>query len=248
LKAPIYELHSLAAVLSETLVVAASQAGPMFVTKWTKTLENGPIAQAILTPARLYRADEATTTAPRKPGIYGWYFDVIPAGIVAADCHRQGAWTLLYCGISATKPPNYGRPPSQSHVHQRLRTHFGGNAAGSTLRLTLGCQLETEIGTIPRRVRTTGRLTFTNPGEQLLDRWLYAHARVVWIEHKAPWEAEHALLASGLPLPLNIEGNPCAAFTAPLSALRSAARRRAEGMPLIGDSGGPRRTPKQVPG
>jgi hypothetical protein len=49
-------------------------------------------------------------------------------------------------------------------------------------------------------------------------------------------------------LPLNIEGNPCAAFTAPLSALRSAAKRRAEGMPLIGNSGGPRRAPTQVQG
>lgn len=220
----------------------------MFVTNWTKTLEDDPISQAILNPARLYRADDATKAAPRKPSLYGWYFDVIPADVDEADCHRQGAWRLLYCGISPKKPPINGRPPSRSHVHQRLRTYFGGNTAGSTLRLTLGCLLETEIGTILRRVGTTGRLTFTNPGEQLLDRWRHAHARVVWVEHPTPWEAEYALLASGQPLPLNIEGNPCAAFPAPLSALRSAAKRRVEGLPLIGDSGGPRRAPKQVRG
>ena len=208
---------------------------------WIKRLSGNTIAEQILSPARLYHASEAAIGAPRAAGIYGWYFDAIPAGIDATDCHRHAEWTLLYCGISPKKPPTNGRPPSRSHVHQRLRTHFGGNAAGSTLRLTLGCLLEKEIGTTLRRVGTKGRLTFTNPGEQLLDRWIHAHARVVWAEHASPWEAEHALLTSGLPLPLNIDGNPCAAFTVPLSSLRSAAKRKAEAMPLIGDSGGPRR-------
>ncbi|TXI87185.1 MAG: hypothetical protein E6Q40_05340 [Cupriavidus sp.] len=208
---------------------------------WIERLASDDVAQAILRPAHLYRADEATARAPRAAGIYGWYFDEIPAGIDVSQCHHHRGWTLLYCGISPKKPPTNGRPASRSHVHQRLRTHFAGNAAGSTLRLTLGCLLEPEIGTILRRVGTKGRLTFTNPGEQLLDRWLHAHARVAWIEHPAPWEAEHAILASGLPLPLNIDGNPSAALARPLSALRSAAKRRAEAMPLIRDSGGPRR-------
>lgn len=208
---------------------------------WIEHFSGDPVAQAILAPQHLHTADDAGRSAPRRPGIYGWYFDQIPTGINASSCHCHAGWTLLYCGISPKKPPTNGRSPSKSHVHQRLRTHFGGNAAGSTLRLTLGCLLEKEIGTILRRVGTTGRLTFTNPGEQLLDRWIYHHARVVWVEHPEPWEPEHRIIASGLPLPLNIDGNPCAAFTAPLSELRSTAKRRAEAMPLIGDSGGPRR-------
>lgn len=214
------------------------------MTGWLERLGDDPIARALLAPATLRSGVEAAARAdgaPRAAGIYAWYFDRIPAVMDASECHRIDRWTMLYCGISPKKPPLNGGPPSRSHVHQRLRTHFGGNAAGSTLRLTLGCLLEAEIGTILRRVGTTGRLTFTNPGEQLLDAWLNKHARVVWAKHPAPWEPEAKLLASGLPLPLNIEGNPCAAFTGPLSALRSAAKRRAEALPLIADSGGPRR-------
>lgn len=210
---------------------------------WARHAWDDPAIKHLLAPARLFTASEAAggDGAPRRPGLYAWYFDAIPPGIDASACHRHAGVTLLYCGISPKKPPANGRPPSKSHVHQRLRTHFGGNAAGSTLRLTLGCLLEQEIGTVLRRVGTKGRLTFTNPGEQLLDQWMHAHARVAWIEHAAPWEAEHALLASGLALPLNIDGNPNAAYAAPLSALRSAAKRRAEALPLIGDSGGARR-------
>lgn len=211
---------------------------------WRDRFADDPTLTALLTPARFYTAAEAGARgigAPRLPGIYAWYFDVAPPAVDASQCHRHGDWILLYCGISPKKPPANGRPLSRSHIQQRLRTHVGGNAAGSTLRLTLGCLLEAELGTTLRRVGTTGRLTFTNPGEQLLDRWLHMLARVAWAIHPTPWEPEHLLLASGLPLPLNIDGNPCAAFTAPLSALRSAAKRRAETLPLIADSGGPRR-------
>jgi len=215
--------------------------------EWAIRFADDPTISALLAPARLFTASEAAARmdgAPRVAGIYAWYFDTIQASVDATACHRHDGWTLLYCGISPKKPPMNGRPPSRSHILQRLRTHCGGNAAGSTLRLTLGCLLEAEIGTMLRRVGSKGRLTFTNPGEQQLDRWLHAHARVAWAAHPAPWEPEHELLASGLPLPLNIDGNPCDAFTRPLSALRSAAKRRAEAMPLIGDSGGSRRAVK----
>lgn len=213
---------------------------------WSAHFAGDAVIASLLTPPRLYTATEAAARsdgAPRRAGIYAWYFDTVPAAIDARQCHRSGRWTLLYCGISPKRPPANGRAPSKSHLRTRLRTHFSGNAAGSTLRLTLGCLLEDEIGTILRRVGSWGRLTFTNPGEQVLDRWLHAHARVVWAAHPAPWEPEDALLASGLPLPLDIKDNPCAVLTAPVSALRSAAKRRAEDLPLIGDSGGPRRAP-----
>ena len=207
---------------------------------WLSHFSDNPTILALLKPERLYAADEARS-APRRPGIYGWYFDTIPAGIDASSCHSQSGWYLLYCGISPNRPPTNGRSPSKAHIRQRIGTHLGGNASGSTLRLTLGCLLEGEIGTALRRVGSSGRFTFTNPGEQVLDRWLQSHARVCWAEHPSPWEPEHEMLQSGIPLPLNIDGNPCGAFKSTLSAVRAAARRRAEAQPLILDNGGPRR-------
>ena len=211
---------------------------------WIERFSHDPTLVRLLEPHQLFTSEEAAERengAPPKPGIYAWYFDAMPTGINSENCHRYEEWKLLYTGISPGKPPANGKPPSRSHIRRRLRTHFAGNAAGSTLRLSLGCLLEQDIGTVLRRVGTRGRFTFTNPGEQLLDRWMRRHARVVWAEHPRPWEPEGELLASGLPLPLNLDGNPCVAFTQSLSKLRSAAKRRAEVLPLIGDSGGPRR-------
>lgn len=212
---------------------------------WVERFAGNATIEALLAPKRLHTVAETAAQvngAPKKLGIYAWYFDTIPPGINASACHTVNGWSLLYTGISPKRPPTNGRVPSKSHIHQRLRTHFAGNASGSTLRLTLGCLLEQEIGTILRRVGTRERFTFTNPGERFLDGWMFTHARIVWAEHSAPWEPEEMLLASGLPLPLNIDGNPCVASIAPLKALRSAAKRRAEALPLFSDSGGPRRS------
>jgi hypothetical protein len=96
------------------------------------------------------------------------------------------------------------RAPSKSHLRQRLRTHYFGNAAGSTLRRTLGCLLSDQLAIQLRRVGSGGRYTFTNPGEQLLDEWMKRHAFVTWTETNAPWALEKQLLSSGLRLPLNL--------------------------------------------
>ena len=50
-----------------------------------------------------------------------------------------------------------------------------------------------------------------------------------------------ARLLNQSPLPLNIGCKPCASFIASLSALAIVVKLRAETMPLIGDSGRPRR-------
>ena len=212
--------------------------------KWLERTSHIDVAPQLLAPRTLYSEVEALERgagAPARPGIYAWYFDAVPGGIVTCDCHSLGPWNLLYCGISPSRPPTNGRPPSRSHIRRRLQTHFRGNASGSTLRLTLGCLLQPEIGTVLQRVGKSGRLTFTNPGEQILDRWIRQHARVVWAEHLQPWLPEQELLGSGLPLPLNIDGNPREEYVARLKEARNAARRRAEELPQVYDNGGPRR-------
>jgi hypothetical protein len=142
-------------------------------------------------------------------------------------------------------PPTNGKPPSKSHLRRRLRRHYGANASGSTLRLTLGCLLSDQLTIKLRRVGTTGRYTFTNPGEQLLDGWMSQHAFVTWVETSAPWELEAQLLASSLRLPLNLQGNPWIEAVTYLKALRLNSRQLADALPVISDNGGPRRAAVQ---
>jgi hypothetical protein len=179
--------------------------------------------------------------APDTPGVYAWYFSTVPQAVDPTGCYLVDGWTLLYVGISPKEPPTNGRQPSRSTLRQRLRTHFGGNAAGSTLRKTLGCLLSDEIGASLRRVGSGARYTLTNPGEQRLDAWLATHARVAWVATPEPWRLEREILASGLPLPLNIRDNPCLAHTQVVQAARERAMRAAELLPIVADSGGPRR-------
>lgn len=178
---------------------------------------------------------------PASPGVYAWYFAQVPGGIDPTGCHVHDGKTLLYIGISPSAPPANGRPPSRSTIKRRLQTHYGGNAFGSTLRLTLGCLLSDQLGVMLRRVGSGGRYTFTNPGEQRLDAWMAANAFVAWCPCELPWEVEQEILASGMPLPLNIAGNPCAAHKEYLSPIRRAARLRADEMDVVVDSGGCRK-------
>lgn len=178
---------------------------------------------------------------PRAPGVYAWYFAALPPAIDTTGCHLADGMTLLYIGISPGEPPTNGRPPSRSHLRKRLATHYAGNAAGSTLRKTLGCLLGDELGIELRRVGSGDRYTFTNPGEQALDGWMGDNAYVTWLETDRPWETELAILRSGLPLPLNVRDNPSVRHTEVVAAMRKAAMRRANKLPVIGDGGGPRR-------
>jgi hypothetical protein len=182
---------------------------------------------------------------PARPGVYAFYFDEPPPGIESKDCHHIGQHTLLYVGIAPKAPPLNGRAPSKSHLRQRLRTHYGGNAEGSTLRRTLGCLLSTQLAIQLRRVGSGIRYTFTNPGEQLLDDWMKQHAFVTWVETSAPWELEKSLL-SDLRLPLNVEDNPWLEAAAIVKAIRLKARQLADQLDIVADSGGPRRLPTKV--
>jgi hypothetical protein len=178
---------------------------------------------------------------PQLSGIFAWYFDAPLPLIDIQHCHRIGGHVLLYVGISPKAPPFEGNP-SRSTLRKRIRTHYRGNAEGSTLRLTLGCLLASTLGIELRRVGSGTRYTFTNPGEQALDRWMDQHAFVTWLEAKAPWKIEQTLLSSGLCLPLNIDGNPSQDAAALVRSARQQARRLADGLNIVTDSGGPRKS------
>lgn len=180
------------------------------------------------------------SAAPRTPGIYAWFFKQAIPEVDITNCRRRDDLILLYVGI-APRAPTASGGTSRSHLAQRLRTHFGGNAAASTLRLSLGCLLGRQLGLTLRRVGSKERRTFTNPGEQILDEWMAENALVTWRPTDHPWLIESELLTSGLSLPLNIDGNPSAEHAATVFAARRLAAQRARDLPVIRDSGGPRR-------
>ncbi|MFC4501838.1 MULTISPECIES: GIY-YIG nuclease family protein [Streptomyces] len=55
---------------------------------------------------------------------------------------------------------------STQNLRKRVRYHYRGNAAGPTLRLTLGCMLGLEL----RRVGSGKRMTFGKAGETTLSQ------------------------------------------------------------------------------
>jgi hypothetical protein len=205
--------------------------------------------EQLLYPDRLYTASDVgyrPCPVPARPGVYAWYFDEPPPAVDTTTSHRVDDRYLLYVGISPKVLSLNGKPPSRSTLRQRIRAHYFGNAEGSTLRRTLGCLLASNLGIALRRVGSGSRYTFTNPGEQLLDRWMRQHAFVTWVETDAPWEIERHLLASGLSLPLNVDGNPCQEAVTAVRTARLRARQLADQLEIIADSGGPRRPPIQA--
>ncbi|MEV7860967.1 GIY-YIG nuclease family protein [Streptomyces hirsutus] len=102
-----------------------------------------------------------------------------------------------------------------------------GNAAGSTLRLTLGCLLGLEL----RCVGSGKRITFGKAGEATLSQWMADNARVYWIGQNEPCDLESQLI-SQLDLPLNLDQNRHNTFHSGLKELRAQARQRARDLPI----------------
>lgn len=194
-------------------------------------------------PEKTYSRTEvmsAPSPVPAVNGIYFWWFKEIPPGVPAEGCITFDDYTLLYVGIS---PDQRGKPNSRSNLRKRIKTHYSGNAAGSTLRRTLGVLLSRESSFPLRRVGSGSRMTFTHPGEQWLDAWMEKNAKVHWIPVEAPWELEDTLIAS-IPLPLNIQGN-AQDFRMTLSGMRSQAAAEARLMEIADERGFRRRVMAQ---
>ncbi|HVA83952.1 MAG TPA: hypothetical protein VNF28_03560 [Candidatus Binataceae bacterium] len=176
---------------------------------------------------RLYRWSDLESNRslpPSSPGVYAWFFDHVSDRVPTNDCVIRDGSTLLYVGISS-------RGRNGTLVKRVRGLHFRGNAAGSTLRLSLGCLLEGELGTILRRVGSGNRKTFGSK-ETVLTRWMADHALVSWVEVKNPKPLEEYLIKS-LDLPLNLDGNEHNQFWKPLSELRRRGRERAINLPIL---------------
>jgi len=122
---------------------------------------------------------------PARPGLYGWYFKQLPHPVDTSRYVTRDGLALLYVGIAPKAPPRNGRAPSRQTLRSRIRYHYRGNAAGSTLRLTLGCLLAERLGLQLRRVGSGKRLTFAD-GEQRLSDWMADNALVTWVQTDQP--------------------------------------------------------------
>ena len=92
---------------------------------------------------------ESSKLIPTENGIYFWWIKNLPEIVPLEDCIQIKEYYLVYSGIS---PDKKGKPNSKSTLRTRLRTHYFGNAEGSTLRRTLGILLAQQSGFALRRV------------------------------------------------------------------------------------------------
>ncbi len=196
------------------------------------------VIERFLKPDRLASRAEVLATpcpVPAEPGVYGWWFRLMPTSMDTHGCVTTNDCTLLYVGISPKRPPANGKPPSTENLRKRIRYHYTGNAEGSTLRKTLGCLLSDELGIELRRVGSGRRMTFA-VGEQSLSTWLARNALVNWVPCDAPWEVEARLIAD-LDLPLNLDANAHNPFYKRLKAVRAEAVEQARSLPIMPNPG-----------
>jgi len=195
----------------------------------------GDIVNELKCPTRLVGRSEVigrSSVVPAVPGIYAWYFKTSPSpDIDFESCWLHEGARLLYVGISPSKPPTNGKPPSKGTLRRRISTHMKGNASSSTLRYSVGCLLSQFLGIQLRRVGRTERFYFLK-GESILSEWLAENAFVTWVPHSEPWLIEEETI-SALNLPLNLDMNRDHPFYETLSNSRRGARERAKELEVL---------------
>ena len=156
---------------------------------------------------------KSSDNLPARSGVYAWWFKEVPPHVPVKGCVSHQGCYLLYVGIAPSKPI------SSQNLRSRIRTHFTGNAFGSTLRLSLGCLLGFPLQDVGKK---NPRLTF-NENESTLSSWMSENAFVTWICCNEPWELENEVL-NLLSLPLNLKGNENHSFYDELTSIRRNAR------------------------
>ncbi|WP_342772775.1 GIY-YIG nuclease family protein [Actinokineospora cianjurensis] len=169
-------------------------------------------------------------------GLYGWFFDEVPPVVPLPEGLAGAPWKLLYVGIAPKPAPLNGARPSKRTIRHRVREHLKRNAEASTLRLTLGCLLADQLGLELRRVGSGNRLTFVH-GEQVLNKWLDAHARVSYLAVESPREVEKAVIEREY-LPLNLSDNRHNPFFEELTRIRKDAKAAARALPVLPNPSG----------
>ena len=172
---------------------------------------------------------------PRGSGVYGWWFRELPGAMDPHACVSRDGLTLLYAGISPKRPTMNGRTPSRQTLQSRIKTHYCGNAEGSTLRRSLGCLLAPALSLELRRYGSGTRLHF-GTGEQELSRWMDRNAFVSWLSTPEPWLLEEEILHT-LDLPLNLDNNQHNGFHSILTEIRADAAARARSLPALPNPG-----------
>lgn len=187
----------------------------------------------LIKPSRLFTREECLERngpVPKKPGVYAWYFKETPPKVPLDNCISHDGLSLLYFGISPSKPTRQGKPSSQN-LSKRIKYHYRGKAEGSTLRLTLGCLLSENLDIELRRVGSGNRMTF-HEGEARLSKWMSENALVTWITHPEPWKLEDYAIKQ-LSLPLNLRDNKKHPFHRTLTLIRRACKRKARALPIV---------------
>lgn len=173
------------------------------------TNSHNEMIETLLRPTEFWEPALVATepgTVPKVPGIYAWWFDegTLPT-VPTEGCLLQDGRNLLYVGIA---PNGATRTSGLRTLRDRLKDHCCGTIGRSTLRRTLTALLVAEQGWKVSR-NTMGRQVMSDEHEAGLNRWMAAHARVVWLPHLTPWLIEDDLVHAGEPrLPLNIAGSP----------------------------------------
>jgi hypothetical protein len=188
-----------------------------------------------LHPAHIYSRQEVLaqpSPVPAADGVYGWWFRRLPAPIDTSGCAMHHGLTLLYTGISPSRPPMNGRPSSRQNLRKRLRQHYTRTAEASTLRRTLGSLLADELELQLRRVGSSGRRTTFVGGEPVLSDWMAENAFVSWVVRSQPWNLEDRLIGE-LDLPLNLKGNSRNRFHPELTRARAHSLAQARAMPVL---------------
>jgi hypothetical protein len=188
------------------------------------SLDVARLASRLLQNSSLYtwlQLKNSNNLPPSTSGVYAWFFKQVPPRVPIKGCLYRSRMPLLYVGISPS------RTGSHASLHDRIRTHFTGQAESSTLRFTLGCLLEKKLRTILRCEGPSGRKTFKSK-EDTLTNWMARYARIAWIETSTKDnQAVEDFLIRSLKLPLNIKGNSNHCFCSTLKSIRASALKQA---------------------